>query len=74
MIPTWLTKDTPLSKVVTRESGTRRGEEASPLDTNHFDLNKYSSETDGSYMAVRNKIKQFLRSWNGKAIPICIKI
>ncbi|KAK6448633.1 hypothetical protein FP744_10004883 [Trichoderma asperellum] len=50
--------------VVTRESGTRRGEEASPLDTNHFDLNKYSSNTDGSYMAIRNKIKQFLRSWN----------
>ncbi|KAI1146836.1 hypothetical protein F4825DRAFT_466221 [Nemania diffusa] len=55
--------------VVTRDSGTRRGQEGSPLDTNHFGLNKYSSRSDASYIAVKGRMAEMLRSWTGRPKP-----
>ncbi|KAL6696427.1 ankyrin repeat-containing domain protein [Trichoderma pleuroticola] len=52
--------------VVTRDSSTRLGQEKVSLDTNHFDLNKYYSKTDASYVAVKGKMTQMLQSWNVK--------
>ncbi|KUI70689.1 Serine/threonine-protein phosphatase 6 regulatory ankyrin repeat subunit B [Cytospora mali] len=50
--------------IVTPIAGTRPGQESHPLDTDHFSLNKYRSRDDASYIAVRDRMSQMLRSWN----------
>jgi hypothetical protein len=63
----WLTQSVP--QVVERNSGTRRGQEGGPLDTTHFGLNKYCSRDDASYIAVKDKMAEKLRSWTGRPRP-----